>query len=127
MVSGGGQAALDRLADLGSMIRYGVPFDAKAAMAIRGQTPGYDPRSAVSSLGQDIEQRRTAAYLFGKQWPSLAPEWQPLIDRLRGGDDPRVLAVSQDAVERGAMDALRARAAHQAASRPLPSWLLEVK
>jgi hypothetical protein len=119
LISSGGSVALDKLADLGSMIRYGVPFDQKAAMAIRGEVPGFDRQNAGSEMGADIEQRRAAAYLFGKQWPNLAPEWQPLVDRfIRSGDDPRLLAVTQDAVERGAYDALRAR---PTTPRPMPS------
>lgn len=123
LVSNGGQKALDRLADLGSMIRYGVPFNEKAAMAIRGQIPGYDPRNAYTELGQDIEQRRGAAYLFARQYPGLAPMVQPLIDRLRSGDDPRILAVTEDAMRRGVAEGL----ARREALPPPPEWLLEVK
>jgi hypothetical protein len=118
LISKGGQGALDRFADVGSLIRYGVPFNQKEAIALRGETPGYRAQNMATEIGPEIEQRRTAAYLFGKQWPHLAPEWQPIIDRMRGGDDPRILAVTQDAVERGAMDALGARPMYP---RPQPS------
>lgn len=121
MVSGGAEEVAHRLADLGSRIRYGVPFEEKARMALTGRIPGSRP--VRSELEAEIEQRRAAAYLFAKQWPGLGPEWQPLIDRLRRGDDPRVLAVTQDAAEQGAQDAMQAR---RSAPAP-PSWLLEVK
>lgn len=107
LLSGGGQRALDTLADVGSRIRYGVPFDEKARMALTGMIPGARKENLRSEVGSDIEQRRAAAYLFGQQWPTMGPEWQPLIDRyVRSGDDPRLLAVTQDAVEQGSRDAL---------------------
>lgn len=127
LITGGGQKTVDRLADLGSLIRYGVPFGEKARLAITGAIPGAQPQNMRSEAGGEIEQRRAAAYLFGRQWPTLAPEWQPIIDRMRSGDDPRVLAVTQDAVEQGSMDARRAKAAARAQMPALPPWLLEVK
>lgn len=102
--------AIQALGDVGSRIRYGVPYAVKEAMAIRGEIPGYDPRNARSAAGQEIEQRRAAAYLFGRSHPTWGPEYQPFIDMFRqhvGGDSPDVLSVAQDAVERGAFDAQR--------------------
>lgn len=104
-------AAIQFLNDMGGRIRYGVPTSEKEAMAISGQIPGHDPRNAKTGVGHEIEQRRAAAYLFGKNYPNLGPEWQSLIDRMRSGDDPKVLAVTQTAVEQGAADAQKAQQA----------------
>ena len=123
LLASGGRAALDRLADAGSMIRYGVPFDQKARMALTGEIPGYRQENLASELGADIEQRRAAAFLFGRQYPDFAPSLQDIVDRLRAGDDPRILAVTRDAVRRGAQEAERTRAAQPR----MPEWMLEAK
>lgn len=129
LISGGGRAALDKLAAAGSMIRYGVPFNQKAVMALSGQIPGAQRENLRSGLGSEIEERRAAAYLFGKQWPNLGPEAQPFVDRLRrfAGDDPRLLAVTQQAVEQGAAERERADAAARARMPQVPAWILEAK
>ena len=97
--------------DIGGRIRYGVPTYIKETMAIRGEVPGHDPKNAKSQEGLDVEQRRAAAYLFGRNYPNLAPMVQPAIDSLRSGDAPEVLAVTQSAVERGSSDAEEERRA----------------
>lgn len=119
----GGAHALGN--QVGGRLRYGVPLEEKARMAVSGEIPGYDPVNAGTEIGQDIEQRRAAAYLFGKTHPNLGPEWQPIIDRyIRSGDDPRVLAVTQSAVEQGAMDAQRGKQEHQDAETAMRQRLI---
>jgi hypothetical protein len=106
------------LNDLGGRIRYGVPTAEKEAMAMRGEIPGHDPANMKTGTGMEAEQRRAAAYLFGKNYPNLGPNWQPIIDRvLRSGDDPKVLAVTQTAVEQGAMESEREAAAAREMAR----------
>jgi hypothetical protein len=100
-------AVIQWLNDQGGRVRYGVPTSEKEAMAIRGEIPGHVPANDNTMLGQDIEQRRAAAYLFGKTWPWLGPNWQPYIDKFRSGegDDPRVISVAQSASEQGSQEA----------------------
>ena len=125
LISGGGQSALDHLADVGSMIRYGVPFGRKAVLALTGQIPGAQRENLRSQPGTELEERRAAAYLFGKQWPQLGPEVQPFVDRLRrfAGDDERLLAITQDSVERGARDTIGS----YGPTLPVPDWILDRK
>lgn len=115
------------VANLGSLFRYGVPFDEKEAMAIRGEIPGYDPKNGSSDLGQKIEQRRAAAYLWGKTHPQYGPDSQPFIDLFRRvveHDDPRLLAVTQDAAEKGSQDTLTAEAAREEVSNKMGQMTL---
>lgn len=106
---------LHGIGDAVAQARYGVPWEEKEAMAIRGDIPGADPRNGSSDLGQEIEQRRAAAYLFGRQWPTLGPWLQPGINALRyvEGDDPRVIAVAPYAVKEGAEAGRQQAAARQ--------------
>ncbi len=108
---GGFGEGLYDLADQFGRLRYGVPTSEKERMAVSGEVPGAQP---IQYNDRDVarENRRAAAYLFGKTWPRLAPVIQPAINRFKDyapfftddEDSEALHNIALEAVRRGSQD-----------------------
>lgn len=92
----GAVSSLTEIAERTWNLRYGVSPGEKRRLAITGQIPGAQPIGSEEDV--EREERRAAAYLFAKRYPTLAATVQPAVDMLRTRvfrDDPSVVAAAQ--------------------------------
>jgi hypothetical protein len=96
---------MDLLDALGSL-RYGRSTADKEALAAAGSLPGA-PKDTTADLERG--NRYASGYLFGQNWPNLAPAVQPLIDTIKtsdlpllGGSTPELQSFASEGVSRGA-------------------------
>ena len=87
-------------------LRYGVSTAEKERLASAGALPGA-PKD--QSENQDVANRYAAGYLFGQNYPNLAPVVQPMVDRIKtsdlpffGGESPETQAYASYGVNMGA-------------------------
>jgi len=75
---------MDLLGALGKL-RYGMSTGDKEVLAAGRVLPG---APVDNSAEQAKANRYASGYLFGQQWPRLAPAIQPLVDRIKTSDLP---------------------------------------
>ena len=105
LVTGAKQAA-EKFGDVAGTMRYGVGTAEKERLAVSGALPG---APLDQSADQDVANRYAAGYLFGQQYPNLAPAVQPYVDRIKtsdlpffGGESPEVQSWASHGVSMGA-------------------------
>lgn len=92
--------------DVLGQLRYGVPTSQKEALAAQGALPGA-PQDPTAE--QERANRYASGYLFGQQWPNVAPAVQPWVDRIKtsnlpflGGSSPELQSYASQGVAKGA-------------------------
>ena len=79
--------------------RYGVDAGQKYALAVSGRIPGAQPIHSEDDLAR--EERRTAAFLFSQQHPSIADFGVGLASTLRFAEPESLHAAAREGVVAG--------------------------
>jgi len=96
---------MDELLDVLGKLRYGVSTAEKERLAASRALPG---APVDNTADQEAANRYASGYLFGQNWPNLAPAVQPFIDQIKtsnlpfvGGSSPELQSQASAGVAQG--------------------------